>query len=390
MNDITTRYEREALHFGPDQDDPTFNTNERRRPRSRLRIIAICSTVVIVAGGGFGAYLWQQNSASAAPKPTAPAAAEVPVMKGSVIVETSAAGTLQHSAQRTLTSGPSGIVTSLLPVGAAVKPGEALYTVDARPVMLLAGPVPAWRTFEAGMSRGEDVRQLEANLAAFGLFRGDVDTEFTGLTTQAIRAWQKSIGTEQSGIIERSAIMFADSDIRIAEQKSSVGANVGEGAELYLISSLEKSVSVQLNLNDQKLAVLDAPVTIALPTGTETTGVVSSIGAPMEQAGADPNAPKGVVLPVTVTLTDPAAAADFSRASVTVRFSSTLSADALTVPVEALLAVDDQTFAVETQNAGNEKPRQRIVVTTGAFGSGRVEISGDGIAEGLRVVVPTR
>lgn len=390
MNDFTTRFEREALDYGPDHDILNPKTSEKRRPRSHMRIIAICSIAAIVGGGVFGAYLWQQNTASATPTPTVPAAAEVPVMKGSVVVETSAAGTLQYAEQRTLASGPSGIVTSLLPAGSAVKAGETLYTVNSRPVVLLAGALPAWRDFESGMSRGEDVRQLEANLAAFGLFRGDVDTEFTALTTQAIKAWQKQIGVEQSGAIERSAILFAEKDIRIAEQKGSVGANVGDGTELYLVSSLEKSVSVQLNLNDQGLAVLDAPVAIALPTGVETGGVVSGIGAPVEKSGADPSTPTAFVLPVTVTLTDPAAANEFSRASVTVRFSSALSADALTVPVEALLAIDDQTFAVEIQNADPERARQRIAVATGAFGSGRVEISGDGISEGLRVVVPTR
>ncbi|MET1019437.1 MAG: hypothetical protein ABWX62_05580, partial [Microterricola sp.] len=177
---------------------------------------------------------------------------------------------------------------------------------------------------------------------------------------------------------------------RIAEQRSTVGATVGEGAELYRVSSNEKSVSLNLKLSDQQLATPDAPVTILLPTGAETSGVITAVGAPSEQPGSDPSAPKTVVLPVVIGLADPAAAAEFDRASVTVRFSSTLSADALTVPIEALLAIDDTTFAVEVANDDPEKAMKRIPVTTGAFGSGRVEISGAGVTEGLRVVVPTR
>lgn len=391
MNDITTRYERDALDFGPDPDRADeAPSHERRRPRRRTLVIVVGATALLLLVGGLCAFLWQQNSVSAiAERPSTPVS-ETHVTKGSVVVETNAAGTLQYAAQRALTSGPSGVVTSLLPVGTSVGAGGTLYTVNASPVVLLSGAIPAWRTFEWGMSRGDDVRQLEENLAAFGLFRGDVDTEFTPLTAQAITSWQKSLGIEQTGTIERSMIVFSTSDIRIAEQRSTVGAAVGEGAELYRVSSNEKSVSLNLKLSDQQLATPDAPVTILLPSGAETTGAITAVGAPSEQAGSDPSAPTTVVLPVVIGLADPAAAAQFDRASVTVRFSSTLSADALTVPVEALLAIDDTSFAVEVARDDPEKAMERIPVTTGAFGSGRVEISGPGITEGLRVVVPTR
>ena len=394
MNDIPSRYERDALDAEPDpgRDDEAqrATSHERRRPRRRTVIVAVSATALLLLAGGLAALLWQQNGASAAPTRLGTPVSETAVAKGSVVVETNAAGTLQYSAQRALASGPSGVVTSLLPVGTSVSAGSALYTVNTSPVVLLSGSIPAWRTFESGMAPGDDVRQLEENLAAFGLFSGDVDTEFTALTARAIRSWQKSLGVEQTGTIERSMIVFSTADIRIAEHKSVVGATVGEGAELYVISSNEKSVSLHLKLSDQRLAATDAPVTIMLPTGAETPGLVTAVGAPTEQAGPDPSAPKSVVLPVMIRLADPAAAAEFDRASVTVRFSSTLSAEALTVPVEALLAIDDASFAVEIANADPEKPRTRIPVTTGAFGSGRVEISGAGISEGLLVVVPTR
>lgn len=372
----------------PGSDQSRVSDGSRRRPRARI-IVASATAAVLIAGGT-GAWFWQQNRAPATAEGSEHTVSETAVEKGSVTVETQAAGTMQFAGQRSLGAGPAGIVTNLLSVGTTVKVGDALYSVNARPVMLLDGAIPAWRDFSLGMSRGEDVRQLEKNLAAFGVFRGDVDTEFTGLTEQAIKSWQKAMGVDQSGIVERTAIMFSPEEIRIAEQKSALGANVGEGTELYVISSTSKSATVQLSINDQKLALLDSPVTIVLPNGVETAGVVSSVGVPTEAPSTDPNAPKGVVLPVTISLSDPAAAAEFTRSSVSVRFTSTLSADALTVPVEALLAINDQSFAVEVQDPDPDKPSTKIPVKTGAFGSGRVEISGDGITEGMKVVVPTR
>jgi hypothetical protein len=81
--------------------------------------------------------------------------------------------------------------------------------------------------------------------------------------------------------------------------------------------------------------------------------------------------------------------AAFPRASVTVQFSSTLADDVLTVPVEALVAVDATSFAVETPSDQPGEAIRRIPVAVGAFASGRVQITGDGIRDGLPVAVPT-
>ena len=50
--------------------------------------------------------------------------------------------------------------------------GSTLYRVDNLPVVLMTGPLPAWRSFSAGMSDGPDVAQLESNLIALGDARG--------------------------------------------------------------------------------------------------------------------------------------------------------------------------------------------------------------------------
>ncbi|MBL8596355.1 MAG: hypothetical protein JNL14_01305, partial [Devosia sp.] len=59
--------------------------------------------------------------------------------------------------------------------------------------------------------------------------------------------------------------------------------------------------------------------------------------------------------------------------------------DVLSVPVAALLARPEGGFAVEAVDDGQSL---LVAVTTGLFAAGRVEVSGEGIAEGMLVGVP--
>ena len=54
--------------------------------------------------------------------------------------------------------------------------------------------------------------------------------------------------------------------------------------------------------------------------------------------------------------------------------------------MSALIALDSKTFGVEIVNP--DGTTKKVPVTTGLFAAGRVEISGEGIAEGDSVVVP--
>ena len=88
---------------------------------------------------------------------------------------------------------------------------------------------------------------------------------------------------------------------------------------------------------------------------------------------------------MTVKLDKPAGAGSWDQAPVEVSFESSRRTGVLTVPVTALLALAEGGYGVEVV----EGSRTRIVaVKTGMFANGRVEISGAGLKEGLRVAVP--
>lgn len=72
-------------------------------------------------------------------------------------------------------------------------------------------------------------------------------------------------------------------------------------------------------------------------------------------------------------------------ASVDVELVSESRNDVLSVPVMALLALAEGGFAIEVVTG---RTTALVPVETGLFGSGRVGISGHGLAEGIRVGVP--
>lgn len=356
------------------------------RRRRRWPVVAVAALLAVTTSA---AALWVSREEPPEQSQSAPGLETVPVTAGNLVAETIVRGTLAYPGDVPVAAGAAGVVTMLPPVGTVVQTGQALYAVDTRPVVLLAGVLPAWRDLAAGMTDGEDVRQLEQNLAALGHFADAPDARFTARTTAAVKRWQKSLGVEQTGAVPRATIRFSDHPVRVAALTSRVGAEVGPGAELYTTSGTDKRVDVDLALDDQQLAVAGAPVTVVLPDGTELAATVAGTGDAVERPAADGSNPK-VVVPVTLALADQASAAAFSRADVSVRFASTLGEGVLTVPVEALVAIDASSFGVEVPGARPEEPTTVIPVTVGAFASGRAEISGEGVAAGLDVVVPSR
>ena len=370
----------------PDPGSPTAPP-AAARGRRRWWVVAVAVLGVAAVAGGL---LWsQRNGSPAADEAPSAGLATVPVTVGTMVTATDVRGTLRYPAGVPVTSGPAGVVTMLPAVGTTIAPGEPLYAVDTRPVVLLAGALPAWRDLAAGMTDGEDVRQLEQNLRSLGHFTDVPDARFTDRTAAAVERWQKALGVAQTGAVGRTTIRFAEHPVRVAALSSRVGAEVAPGTELYATSGTEKVVDVDLGLDDQQLAAAGAAVTVVLPDGTELPATVAAIGPAVERPSTDGSAGE-VVLPVSVALADPAGAAAFAQADVTVRFASTLAADVLTVPVEALVAIDESTFGVEVPGRGAGSPTTVLPVTVGSFASGRVEVSGEGINAGLAVVVPTR
>ena len=164
--------------------------------------------------------------------------------------------------------------------------------------------------------------------------------------------WQKAVGLPQTGTIPLGRMVFVPGDLRVGTVSARVGDRIGVDSEICDVTSTTQVVESNVKLSDQRLAVVGTAVTITLPDATTTTGTISAVGTPTEKSsgsgsGSGGSETKERVIPITVTLDDASATANFQEVSVTVALPSETREDVLSVPVGALLALTPNQFGVE-------------------------------------------
>ncbi|MEV7396417.1 peptidoglycan-binding domain-containing protein [Aeromicrobium sp. NPDC092404] len=292
---------------------------------------------------------------------------------------------LGHGPATTTSSRQAGTVTRLPAVGTKVSRGEALYEVDDVPVTVMYGGLPAYRDLREGVE-GSDVKQLEANLAALGYTGFDVDEEFTAYTAAAVERWQEDRGLEETGVIALGSVVFAPGAVRVDSLAAEEGSATAPGQEVLSFTGTSRAVTVEIDTEDQRLARKRRTVVVELPDGERVKGVISDVTTVVEpgEAGQEDE----TKVEVTVDLLGrkaQKAAAPFAMASVDVTFTVDRRKDVLTVPVAALLALQEGGFGLEVVKSGRST---YVPVTTGLFANGKVEVSGTGISRGTVVGMP--
>lgn len=341
--------------------------------------IAVATAVVLAAGGTTVVALATVGEGDVGGEGT-PNVQFHTVDRRDLIDTTTAPGTLDFGDRRTLAGTLAGTITGLPGLGEVIDRGGVLYRVDDTPVVLLLGSLPIWRGFDVSMKPGADVLQLEENLSALGYFAGEPDTRFDWVTREAVRDFQEAYGMPRTGALEHGRIVFEPSARRIGELKTVLGGPAT--GEVFVHTGTERVVSVQLPVAEQRLAIVDAPVTLRLPGGADAGGKVMTVGAPTEiTSGSDTK----LVVPVQIRLDDPAAAGELQRITVSVDFQSAVYEDVLAVPLTALIALPGGGLGVERRTADG---LERVPVETGAFVRGFVEIVGGDLDAGDDVVVP--
>ena len=377
-----------------DSTSTSGNAGTVRHTRRRA-FLAMGAAAVLAAGVGAGAFASKSGPFAAKAKPTTSTfnGATDTITKGDLQGHTSVTGTLRYSDSRKFKSGFEGVLIQVPASGAVLTQGDVLYRTGNETAYLMRGNLPAWRSFEAGMEDGEDIRQLETALRDLGYFDYEPDDHFSWATTSAILKWQKDLDLPRTGTLPLGRIVFTPGDLRVGTVTARVGDRVAADTELFDVTSTTQVVDANLKLSDQKLAVAGTAVTIKLPDAKKTAGKITSVGTPTEKssgsgsgAGSGSGESKERVIPITVTLTDASATTNFQEVSVTVDLPSEKRTGVLSVPVGALLALSADQYGVEIVEAGGTT--RKVPVTIGLFAGGRVEISGKDISEGQRVVVP--
>lgn len=351
-----------------------------RNPRPKRRRALVLSAVGVAVVAGVVGVLALAPSPGNETEARKPLSLETKaVTRGELKEQLRLQGTLGYSQPRAVGTTLEGTVTALPSPGTVVANGEELFRLDDSPVMLLRGPLPAWRDIAPGMADGADVLQLEQALASLDFFGFEPDGHFDANTKWAIWNWQKAVGVESTGEIKLGRVIFAPADLRVSGHKAKAGD--AAGAELLSMTDTNKVVQVQLKTTQQALAQPKAKVAIVLPGGKETVATVTGVGAPAEVEGGEG---KTVKVPVTLTLDDPAAGGTLENVAVTAVFGRVLGEDALLLPVVALLAQPGGGFAVEVVDG---TATRLVPVELGTFADGLVVVTGGELSEGDTVVV---
>jgi hypothetical protein len=290
-------------------------------------------------------------------------------------------GTLGHGEPSTAAARDSATVTALPATGTTITRGKPLYRLDNKPVTLLYGTLPAYRTLSSGVE-GADVRQFEKNLWALGYRGFTVDDEYTSATAGAVEDWQDDLGRSETGRVETSQIAYAPGPVRIDSHSTENGAVVQPGTELLKYTATTLVATVELAVDAQRLARKGASVQVELPDGKAVPGQITAVETVVEPGEGDQ---EDTTL-IRVTVGFRGAPPGLDEAAVSVAFTASKRADVLTVPVPALLGLSEGGHGLEVvEGAGT----RIVAIETGLFADGRVEVSGGGLTAGQRVAVPS-
>jgi hypothetical protein len=386
---------REAGQQAAGQQAEALAATEAGGARRRRRGGWAAAGLVVVLAVGGAAAAWRAGvfspaATSGAGRLGAPAPATAAVTRQDIAATTPVNATLGYAGSYPVTGQGGGTLTWLPPAGQVISQGQVLYkTGNGSPVVLLYGLVPDWRNLDEGVT-GADVSQLNHDLVALG----DADSAdisalgwdyFSWETKAGVQKLQSALGiSSPSGSLSLGQVVFEPEAIRVSQVTGSLG---GPASGPVLAATSDRHVvTISLDASQQSQVKAGNTVTVTLPDGKTTPGVVSAVGTVATTSGSGPNAT--TTIPVDVKLTDPKAAGTLDQAPVTVNITTDSVKNALVVPVRALLAQASGGYAVEVAGAGGS--RHLVPVTTGPIfddADGLVQVTG-ALTPGQRVVVP--
>ncbi|MFE9201968.1 efflux RND transporter periplasmic adaptor subunit [Micromonospora sp. NPDC007230] len=350
--------------------------------------MVVASAVVVAAAAGVAAAVGAEGRTGGTPASSGLPPATAQVTRQTLVDSESFDGELGYGAGHTATLRTGGTITSLAATGSQVSRGKPLFAVDNAKVLLLYGRLPAYRTLGPGVS-GADVRQFEENLKALGYSGFTVDDDYTSATADAVRRWQDDLGLPETGRVELGRVVYADGAVRVDSHEADLGDPAQPGQAVLTYTGTARVVTVSLDVDDERLAKRGTKVSVTLPNGKDVTGTVAATETVIDTGtggGAGGQGDPETKIEVTVTVADPKALTGFEQASAKVGFTAAERRDVLTVPVAALLALAEGGYGVQLVEGATTRI---VAVETGLFASGRVEVSGAGLAEGATVGMPT-
>jgi hypothetical protein len=295
------------------------------------------------------------------------------------------AGQLGYGDSTTVKGRAAGTITWLPKPGATLGRGDVLYRVDDKPVVLLYGGTPLFRSIGKPPLAGPDVRVLKENLTALGFLPPTTTDKLTEATTRAMKKWQQSLELDATGVIDPATVVVLPGPVRVDSVKAALGDAAAQ-ADVLGVTATEKVVTSAVDADSTEGVSVGVKVKLGLPNGKGTTGVIRTVGTDASEPPDDGNPADGGKKPqvvATIRFDDQAAAGGVDSGPVTVTVPGAMRKGVLVVPVAALLALREGGYAVQVVDGTSTR---LVGVKTGMFADGNVEITGAGLRDGMKVV----
>lgn len=297
------------------------------------------------------------------------------------------------------TGSDGGAITSIAAPDAPVTTGTVLFWQGGYPVVAIEGDAsttPALtRDLSTSADDGIDIELLERMLLSGGFDDGSivVDDEFDDATAAAVQRWWASLGVTVAAadvVVPAGSFVVVPGGLFTGTALVVDGATPVGDAVVMGLTTAAREVTTSAPIGDDTFA-LGATIDVEFPDGTVSTGTVVAVGNVAVNAENVPGATPTVT--ITLHVADiPAAVDDFVQIPVTLRAVAEEQQGAFVVPVSALVALAEGGYALEVvtdSSTAGAPVTSLIAVEPGLFTDGFVSITGEQVAAGLTVVVPS-
>ena len=222
--------------------------------------------LIAVAGLAYGGYYFGTQSTETSSNNKTLELTTVAINKGDLEKKEEYNGTLRQTNSKVLNSPMSGVVTYIPKEGTIINFGEVLFAIDNKPVILVEGSVPFYRTLDLNSDPGPDVLQVENALVFLGYSSEDFlpDETFDEVTSNMLNQLYIDYKIETKSevtAVEQVAINLKQTEVEsIEETISNGGTTLAEvNSKKKTLEDLQKdSVTTLAEVNSKKKTLDDA------------------------------------------------------------------------------------------------------------------------------------
>ena len=222
--------------------------------------------LIAVAGLAYGGYYFGTQSTETSSNNKTLELTTDAINKGDLEKKEEYNGTLRQTNSKVLNSPMSGVATYIPKEGTIINFGEVLFAIDNKPVILVEGSVPFYRTLDLNSDPGPDVLQVENALVFLGYSSEDFlpDETFDEVTSNMLNQLYIDYKIETKSevtAVEQVAINLKQTEVEsIEETISNGGTTLAEvNSKKKTLEDLQKdSVTTLAEVNSKKKTLDDA------------------------------------------------------------------------------------------------------------------------------------